>query len=290
MTVPKIGIYEKAFSSELGWEERLETAVSLHFDFMEIAIDATPERLSRLDWSPTQRASLRKAINNTGIPIYNIVLSAHRTYPLGSASPTIRRQARNILKKAIDFAVDIGIRVIQLAGYYVFDEPHHPQTRERFCKGLQQGVYWASQAGVMLGLENMDGEDILSLDTAMEFIRAAQSPWLKLYPDIGNLSANHLDVCTQLQLSKNHIIGIHLKDTTPGSFRRVQFGNGTVPFADAFQTLANMNYSGPFTLEMWNDNAPDAIQIVATSKDWILNKMKAGSLINVEEEGGMPMT
>ena len=289
MTVPRIGIYEKSFSSKLSWEERLETAVSLNFDFMEIAIDASSERLARLDWSQSQRTNLRHVISNTGLPIYNIVLSAHRTYSLGSSSLDIRQQSRDILKKAIDFAVDIGIRVVQIAGYYVFHEPHHENSRELFLNGLQQGVQWASQAGVMLGLENMDGEDILSIDTAMEIVQTINSPWLKLYPDIGNLSANHLDVCTQLNVGKGHLIGIHLKDTTPGSFRRVPFGAGTVPFAEAFRTLANMNYDGPFTLEMWNDDDPNANQIVAIAKDWIQNQMKIGGLILSKEKGGLPM-
>ena len=290
MTFPKIGIYEKSFSSKLSWEERLETAVSLNFDFMEIAIDASKERLARLDWNQSERTNLRRAISNTGLPIYNIVLSAHRTYPLGSSSTDIRQQSLDILKKAVDFAVDIGIRVIQIAGYYVFHEPHQVDSRDRFIKGLQQGAQWARQAGVMLGLENMDGEDILSIDTAMEIVQTINSPWLKLYPDIGNLSANHLDVCAQLNAGKRHLIGIHLKDTTPGSFRRVPFGEGTVPFAEAFRTLANLNYEGPFTLEMWNDDDPNANQIVASAKEWIQNQMKIGDFYWSKEIGGLPMT
>ena len=43
------GIYEKAFSPDVSWRERLMRAKELGFDFVEISIDETDERLARLD-------------------------------------------------------------------------------------------------------------------------------------------------------------------------------------------------------------------------------------------------
>lgn len=41
----------------------------LRFDFVEMSVDETDERLSRLDWSPAQRASLVSAMLETGVAI-----------------------------------------------------------------------------------------------------------------------------------------------------------------------------------------------------------------------------
>jgi hexulose-6-phosphate isomerase len=64
-----LGIYEKALPKDLSWPERLVLAKSCGFDFVEMSVDETDERLSRLDWSTTQRASLVEAMLETGVAI-----------------------------------------------------------------------------------------------------------------------------------------------------------------------------------------------------------------------------
>ena len=44
----------------------------------------------------------------------------------------IRRRAGEMMQKAITLAIDIGIRIIQLAGYYVYYEPHMAASRDRY--------------------------------------------------------------------------------------------------------------------------------------------------------------
>ncbi len=53
-----LGIYEKALAKDLSRPERLVLAKSCGFDFVEMSVDETDERLSRLDWSTAQRTSL----------------------------------------------------------------------------------------------------------------------------------------------------------------------------------------------------------------------------------------
>ena len=111
-----LGIYEKALAKDLSWPERLVLAKSCGFDFVEMSVDETDERLSRLDWSPAQRASLVTAMLETGVAIPSMCLSAHRRFPFGSRDETVRERAREIMSKAIRLARDLGIRTIQLAG------------------------------------------------------------------------------------------------------------------------------------------------------------------------------
>ena len=44
-----LGIYEKAMPAELSWKEKMETAKAAGYDFIEISIDETEEKLKRLD-------------------------------------------------------------------------------------------------------------------------------------------------------------------------------------------------------------------------------------------------
>ena len=75
-----LGLYEKALPPGLRWEERLLAAKELGFDYLEISIDETDERLSRLDWTAEQRRELHRALLETGVPIQSMCLSAHRRH------------------------------------------------------------------------------------------------------------------------------------------------------------------------------------------------------------------
>lgn len=271
-----LGIYEKALPSTMAWEERLVTAARLGFDFVEISIDESDMRLARLDWGPKERAALRNAIASTGVPLITMCLSGHRRYPMGSLSEATRQAGRDIMKKAIDFANDTGVRIIQVAGYDVFYEPSSAKTKELFVEGLQQSVSWAGAAGVMLALENVDHSSVDSVSQAMSYVNRFNSPWLQVYPDIGNLAAWGHDVVTELEAGTEHIVAVHIKDTVRGQFRRVPFGEGIVPFVDAFRKLAEMSFHGPMLIEMWTDDSADAAEIVAGALVWVKKRMAEG--------------
>ena len=44
-----LGMYEKSMPKELSWKEKLGFAKEFGFDWLEISIDETDEKLSRLD-------------------------------------------------------------------------------------------------------------------------------------------------------------------------------------------------------------------------------------------------
>ena len=46
-----LGIYEKALPKDIDWVERIKLVKECGYDFVEISIDETDERLARLDWS-----------------------------------------------------------------------------------------------------------------------------------------------------------------------------------------------------------------------------------------------
>lgn len=266
-----IGLYEKALPDTMSWDERLTAAGQAGFDFIEISIDESDERLSRLDWSLSERVALRRSIENTGVPIMSMCLSGHRKYPLGSHSPELRQQGQEILRKAIDFAGDIGLRVVQVMGYDVFYETSDDETRVNFIEGLHMGTRWAGQSGVMLGLENLDTPFVENLSQAMAIIREIDSPWLRLYPDVGNLCAAGYYPPVELSLAKNQLLGVHVKDALSKVIRGVPFGTGIVPFRETFQALMKAGFWGLIGVEMWGEMhaGEDPIASVAAAHKFV---------------------
>ncbi len=281
----KLGIYEKALPKDLSWQDRLSIAKACGFDFVEISIDETDERLARLDWSKEQRLAIVSAILETEITIPSMCLSGHRRFPFGSHDEQVRQQAYAIMEKAIQLASDIGIRTIQLAGYDVYYEEQDEGTLQRFSEGMQWAVEKAASAQVMLSMEIMDTPFMNSITKWKQWDQLIASPWFTVYPDVGNLSAWGNDVVKELELGIDRIAAIHLKDTyavtetCKGQFRDVPFGEGCVDFVNVFSTLQRLNYRGAFLIEMWTEKSDEPIMEIINARRWIENKMKEGKFV-----------
>lgn len=259
--------------------ERLKLAKALGFDFVEMSLDETDARLARLDWSPEQRLALVKAVAETGVRVPSMCLSAHRRFPLGSEDDAVRHQGLEIMRKAIRLAQDVGIRVIQLAGYDVYYQQANDETRRRFRDGLKQSVEMASRAQVTLAMEIMDYPLMNSISKALGYAHYLNNPWFQLYPDIGNLSAWDNDVQMELKAGSGHIVAVHVKDTKPGVFKNVPFGEGVVDFERCFETLKQTGYCGPYLIEMWSETSADPLAEVAKARDWVKARMARAGLM-----------
>ena len=269
------GIYEKALPLQLSWSERLAAAADSGYQFVEISIDESDDRLARLQWPRGARQDLHQALAAAPASIDTMCLSAHRKYALGSASTPQRRQALEIMRRAVDFAAEFGIRIVQVAGYDVHYEESTEQTRALYMESILQSAEWARRSCVTLALENVDCPVVDSIEKGMRFVQAADTPWFQMYPDIGNLTAMEKDVTRELLAGGRHIVGVHLKDTRLREFRRVPFGEGLVDFDGAFRTLKRMGYRGPFMVEMWNEAVEDPVATVAAARQWLADKLDA---------------
>ncbi len=276
-----LGVYEKALPLRIEWHERLDLARQAGFDFVELSCDESAERQARLSWSAAERRRLRDAIDQSGIPLLTMCLSAHRTLSLGSRSAETRQAGLDLLRRAIDFSLDLGIRIIQIAGYYDYYGSADPGAADRYADGLALGVAWAGETGLMLGVETMEGERVVdSIRCARRLVERLNSPWFQIYPDIGNLAAHGYDLEAELECGRGRLVGLHVKDSRPGEPRRVPFGEGVVPFVAAFRKLAEMDFRGPVLIEMWNDDRPDSLQRVIEARRWVEDKMREGGLID----------
>ena len=278
-----LGLYEKALPPSMGWPERLEACGQLGFDFLELSIDETDGRLARLDWDGAQRAALRRAIQETGVPIRSLCLSAHRRFPYGSADPALRRRAGEIMEKAVLLAGDLGIRVIQLAGYDVYYEPSTPESLARFREGLEEACQLGERHQVMLAMEIMDTPLMSSITRYKRWKAQLPSPWFAVYPDLGNLSAWGNDTLAELRLGRGEIVGVHVKDTLavtpsfPGKFKCVPFGSGCVDFTACFRCLEEEGYQGPYMMEMWYEPGQDWRREIAAAREYIAGRFAAAA-------------
>lgn len=278
-----LGIYEKAIPNDFSWKEKMQAAKAAGFDYIEISIDESDERLARLDWSDQEIDEIRSYMEETGIVIPTMCLSGHRRFPFGSKDEATREKAFEIMEKGIILAQKLGVRCIQLATYDVYYEESDEETKRRFLDGMKKSVEMASRAGVILAMEIMDTPFVGTILRAMHYIKEIPSPYFKIYPDMGNLTQFSNDVESEFELGIAQTAAIHVKETKPGVFKNVPFGEGTVRFADIFKKLKELNYTGMFLIEMWADNSrkqtmEEAVKTIKDARLFVEDKMKKAGM------------
>ncbi len=274
-----IGLYEKAMPPSLTWREKLAFARDSGYDFVEISIDEKDEKLARLDWTAQERRELVDAMQEVGLPIRSMCLSGHRKYPLGSADPAVRECGMEIMEKAVALADDLGVRIIQLAGYDVYYEGSTAETKALFLENLRKAAEMAAVKGILLGFETMETDFMNTVWKSMFYVNAVGSPYLGVYPDSGNLTNAALtgkaSVLEDLKSGRGHIVAMHLKETVPGVFREVPFLTGHVDFEKIIRTAWELGVRR-YVTEMWytgnDDTWKDDIHFACRSMRELLDR------------------
>ena len=251
----EIGLYEKALPGNLSIYEKLCYAKEFGFDFIEMSIDESDSLLNRIFQGRNYKRNIINAMDASNFYFRSMCLSAHRKYALGSSENSIEQKSLDIMKAAIEFASDTGIRMIMLAGYDVYYEDSNEETKKRFYDNLQTCVDLAAANGVILGIETMEKPFIDMISKAMYFVLKIDSPYLQIYPDIGNITNScrvyGADIKKEIYLGKGHIIAAHLKDSKPGIYRNLLLGEGCVDFPSAIRALTDIGVRR-FVVEQWD--------------------------------------
>ena len=95
-------------------------------------------------------------------------------------------------------------------------------------------------------------------------MRAVDSPYLQVYPDLGNLTNAAVkyghDVLDDIRAGQGHLVAMHLKETVPGVYRDMMFGEGHVAFAPAIAQALKMGVR-MFVTECWYAPRLDIAQV-----------------------------
>ena len=250
----KLGLYEKAMP-DAGWRDKLRLAKEAGYDFVELSIDAGEERIARVYSTPAERKALRELAAEVGIPFGTLNASALTKYSLGNGDAALCQRGMDIALRAVSLAADLGIRIVMIPGYDVYYGVSTEETEARFLENIRRLTEHAAAEGVQLGFETMENEFMNTVEKAMRYVDAVASNYLQIYPDIGNMTNASLlygtDVLDDLRLGRGHLVGLHLKETCPGHFREIPYGEGHVDFSAAIRTAWELGVRR-YVTEFWH--------------------------------------
>lgn len=278
MKAYEIGLYEKAMRNSLSWREKLECAKECGYDYVEMTIDASEEKIARVYSSQEERCELVKTMFEAGLPIRSMSVSALTKFAIGDPDDAKRNRGVEILEKSIELAADLGIRVVMVPGYDIYFGESTLETKKLFLENIKKATAYAAACGVVLGFETMENEFMNTVGKAMKYVSLVDSPYLKIYPDCGNITnaavLHSHDVCEDLSLGKNNVVALHLKESKPGIFREVPYFTGHVPFEGLIETAWALGVRR-YVTELWDvglDSWKDDIKFANKSMRALLDK------------------
>lgn len=272
-----LGLYEKAMPDG-SWPEKLRTAKDAGYDFVEMSIDATEKKISRVYSSQEVRRSLAALCRDMEMPVGTLNDSALTKYSLGNPDPQMRARGLEIAEESIYLAADLGARLVMIPGYDVYYEPHTEETEAMFAENVRHLALAAAAAGVQLGFETMENEFMNTVEKGMRYVSAVQSNYLQMYPDIGNMTNAAVmygtDPVEDLRLGRGHLAALHLKETAPGRFRELPYGTGHVNFEAAIDAAWELGVRR-FVTEFWHKEGGETPAYVRSWFSRIFDKYTA---------------
>jgi L-ribulose-5-phosphate 3-epimerase len=205
------------------------------------------------------------------MPLRTMNVSALTKYALGDEDDAIRDRGLDIARHALALAADLGVRIVMFPGYDVYFGTSTPETVRRLAAAMEELKALAARYGTVIGFETMENAFMNTVEKGMTWVERFASPYVQLYPDIGNTTNAAVlhsgDPLADLRLGRGHVVAFHLKETKPGHFREIPYGEGHVDFAGAIDTAWSLGVRR-YVTEFWYDK---------TLPDWHAELQKARS-------------
>ena len=198
---------------------------------------------------------------------------------LNSLDETTRRAQVDLLKRAIEVAVELGAPGLRVYGGKEVPEADWQPHFRRLVDGLRLGGEMARAAGVKLAMENHQTTMTVSARRIMEVVRAVGLTTVGVPYDQANLSHMHQEEFAEaLEVQQGHIVHVHVKDFVkkPGRERSTSdtvafmpaegraivtrvVGEGIVPWEQILPALRATGYDGWLSLELEKRWYPDEL-------------------------------
>ena len=143
--------------------------------------------------------------------------------------------------------------------------PSAPPLRRRgietFCDALLPVLDYARSLGVKIALEPEPG---MLVGTTREYDALAATMddlWLTL--DTGHIQCSGEPIAETITKYRHRLVNVHLDDGRFGEHEHRKLGDGEINFAEVFQTLHEINFSGGVCVELSRHSreAPEAVRL-----------------------------
>jgi hexulose-6-phosphate isomerase len=270
----KKGINGWAFERGTDWGEAAGQASRAGFEVFEPTMDETGQITPEATEAQCRQAS--ESINSSGMEIASLATGLFWSKPLTSPDASVRQEAMDLALAGLDRAAWIGAPVFLLVPGMVshFARPTellvpYADAMNRAYDALCSLASEAEDRGVVIAVENVWNQMLLSPVEFQGFIDRINSPWVQVYLDVGNVLKFGFPQ-DWIQTLGQRIARIHVKDFKLHVGTLEGFclpGDGDVDFPAVLRALQAIRYEGPLVYEGRGDLADIAARMQRITAD-----------------------
>jgi L-ribulose-5-phosphate 3-epimerase len=231
--------------------EMLPASLSIA-DRFKLAVD-TGFQATECPTMPDQRIAeeVKKASEDSKLPIHSVMNMAHWDYPLSSADPAVVAKSVKGMETSLHNAHFWGAETVLLVPAVVNPQTSYKDAWVRSQAQIRKLLPMAQELKVIIAVEEVWNKFLLSPLEYAKYIDDFQSPWLRSYFDVGNvvLYAYPQD---WIRTVGKRIVKLHIKDF---QFRHdvakwVPLREGDIKWPEVYKALSEIGYHGTATVEL----------------------------------------
>lgn len=197
----KKGVLVSMLPKKLSYKDRLQMAKDVGFDAVEgQTIEDTAEE-----------SELRKASEQTGVPVHSVMNMAHWESPLSSSDPAAVARSLKGMETSLRNAAAWGADTVLLVPGVVNDNVRYTEAYDRSVVQIKKLIPTAEKLKVKICVENVWNKFLLSPMEFAQYVDSFKSPYVAAYFDVGNVLLYGYPQDWIRTLGKR-IAKVHLKD------------------------------------------------------------------------------
>lgn len=276
-------INQWSFPADMRISDMMRQAKELGFDAFEPALSETGE-LS-LESSDAEILAIRDEAKRIGIRLSSLASGLTWGCSPTSNDPAVRQRAHANAVRQLECANLLGVSAILLVpgtvgtGFWGGREDYvyYEDAWKRCVEQLKALAPVAEQCGVVIGVENVWNNLLVSPKDVLSLLDEVGSPWVQSYLDIGNIVKFGFPEMW-VRMLRGRIVRVHIKDFKRSIGTLDGFCDllcGDVDFPAVMRELRDAGYDADITAEMNNAvccHADNRVARASAAMDVILGR------------------
>lgn len=225
------------------WEKEFEYARAIGFDFIEWIFEEKNYLFNPI-WTEEGRTQIKKTITESGVPVNSVCADYFLENPFFRRKGYTLQHNISILEELIKSVKDIGASVILLP---VLEkaEIRCEEDKNILATAISEVIPLLEELKISLGFETE-----LPVDQYLDLVTRFHSQYVGVYYDAGNCTFCGHDMKYDMEILKNHVINVHVKDRKRGG-ASVFLGTGDTNFSEGIPCLMRNGFEGDFVLQTY---------------------------------------
>jgi len=211
---------------------------------------------------PAVAEAVKRASDDTRLPIHSVMNMAHWEFPLSSPKPEVVARSMKGMETSLNNAKLWGAQTVLLVPAVVTPEVSYAQAWERSQKQIRKLLPLAEKNKVIIGIEEVWNKFLLSPLEMAHYIDEFKSPWIRAYFDVGNVKFYGYPQ-DWIRTLGARIVKLHFKDFAFHYDKQVgksvvdwvNLGDGDIDWKAVHAALAEIGYKGDASVELAGGDA-----------------------------------